>query len=199
MLCSFHLKVVSSYILLFYLCFKSCLYLHVTIQRFNIATLQKLLTNQYVKWRQRPNIFVYIYQNTTICNRYLTNYCQICAINKYDPQIPHIYQLLHVKISDNYVSIYTSQTKTIYPQTLVYLHFTLKAYAPPQICLSHCNVHPTAIMYSTCRPQITAQRSKNKNKLQLHLPCYNHICASNICATQMPYIWYICQLLHVHI
>ena len=42
---------------------------------------------------------------------YFTNYYQICVRNKYALQMAklcHIYQLLHVHIQDNCVSIYTS-------------------------------------------------------------------------------------------
>ena len=35
--------------------------------------------SNYVKWAYRPNTFAYIHQNTTNCNSYFTNYCQVCA------------------------------------------------------------------------------------------------------------------------
>ena len=79
-------------------------------------------------------IFVWIQP----CGRYVApnyscfiHYYQICNRNKYATQVPHIYhkcQLVHEQIWEKHLSIYTSSTRT---------HFTLLAYTPQQICLSH--------------------------------------------------------------
>ena len=67
------------------------------------------------------------------------------------------------------VSVYTlkmnSMQSTMWPQTLVYIHFILLENVPQQICLSHHTCLTELIMYSLCRP----------NQLQLYLLCYNHI------------------------
>ena len=65
------------------------------------------------------------------------------------PQIPNIsqlYQLVHVHIYDNYVSICASYepnaTNRVTRNTNI--HFTLLAYTPDQICLPHCT---TIVVY----------------------------------------------------
>ena len=90
---------------------------------------------------------------------YLQYFCHICAINKYAPQIPHVYhicQLVHVQISDNFVNIYLISTdhnqkchhKHWYTYISHYWHMPLNKYT--------CHIwymDPTALTpYTTCRP-----------------------------------------------
>ena len=92
----------------------------------------------------RSNLFVHISQKGTISNKYLIYYCQICATKKNVPKIPYICQichLIHLQISDNYVSKYTSyKLNAINNGTTStgILNFTLLTYALEQICLPHC-------------------------------------------------------------
>ena len=68
------------------------------------VTLQYNLQSHYAKWTYKCNIFVHINKNTTATD---TTY----TIAKYVPEISmllkcHICQLVHMQISENYVSIY---------------------------------------------------------------------------------------------
>ena len=79
-----------------------------------------------ILWPTCRHILLYIQvQKTTFHNRHSTNYRQICARHKYAPQMPHI-------------------QSPAWPGALLYIYFTLLAYAPEQICLpylicmSHC-------------------------------------------------------------
>ena len=87
--------------------------------------------------------------------QYSTNYCQIWAWNKYGPQLTHICHtcnLIHVKIWSNYVNICVNLIWTYcyqqWPGALLYIHFTLSAYVPEQICLPYhiCMSHCTNIV-----------------------------------------------------
>ena len=88
---------------------------------------------------------------------------------------------------------------TVQLEALLYIHFTLFAYAPEQIglphctCMSHCNyiaLHIQTPYYFTYKSQINCN---------FYLPCYNHICANMKYPPQMPFNCHTCQLLHVHI
>ena len=72
----------------------------------------------------------------------------------------HMCLLFYVQISDNYFSIYifhmNSLQSTIWPRELVYIHFTLLAYAPKQVCLPHCICMShciASVVYITIEPQ----------------------------------------------
>ena len=97
------------------------------------------------------------------CNFYLPCYCHICASNKHAPQMPyicHMCKLVYVWVWDKYINIYTSYdpTATMWPGTLVYIHFILLTYVPEQICLPHtiCKSHcTTTVVYIQTPPQFT--------------------------------------------
>ena len=83
---------------------------------------------------------------------YLPCYYHICVINKYALQRQYILTI-HVQIRDNYV-VYiphmNSLQSTMSPGTLIYIHFTLLAYAPKQICLlnhTHMSHFTTTVVY----------------------------------------------------
>ena len=57
------------------------------------------------------------------------------------PYICHMHQLVNVQIADSYVHTYTSYELSkinMWPEALVYIHFTLLAYDPEQRCLLQC-------------------------------------------------------------
>ena len=125
------------------------------------------------KWLYRTNIILHIYQNKDNCNTYFIHNCQIYVRNKYPSQMPHISyksQLVFVQMSGPFFSIYTSYQLTainIATRSLAihtcphFWHMPLNKYA-------FTYVHAIAlILYSTCRPHITACTSKNINKLWL--------------------------------
>ena len=107
------------------------------------------------------------------------------------PHICHVYQLIHVQISDNYLSIYTSYElnaiNSVTTNTSTHV-FTLLAYAPYQTCLTS---HTYASLQCYCTlhidPTLHYIQVKN-NTLQLFLPCYNHIFGNNKYAPQMPHM-----------
>ena len=104
----------------------------------------------------------------------------------------HIYQLLHVQISDNNISKCASHELTalnnVMRNTGIHTYHTIGT-CPEQICLPHhtymphCTTTAVYIIY----PYITVHTRQN-NKLQLHLPCYNHIYAYKKYIPQMPYM-----------
>ena len=84
------------------------------------------------------------------------------------------------------------QSTTSPPQALVYLRFHIIGICILKISLSHhtCISHWTNnVVYM----QITYY-CIYKSKMQLYLPCYNHISTSN---NYSPQITHICQLLHL--
>ena len=104
------------------------------------------------KWTHRPNIFAHIYQNITKGNRCFTYCCQICARNKYAPQMPYIY-MPHLSITSCshestmllHIPCMNSLQSTVQPGIMLYKHFTLLTYVPQQMflshqtCMSHCS------------------------------------------------------------
>ena len=94
------------------------------------------------------------------------------------------------------VSVYILPSKlmqsTAWPETVITMHFILLAYAPEQICLSHgtCMSHHTATVVCIWTPHYYPN---------LYYPWYCHICGSNRYVPQMPYMYHICQLVHVQI
>ena len=152
----------------------------------------------------RPNIFSPLYQNTSTCNSYFPHYCQRCTSNKYAPQMSylyHIYKLVCMQISDNYISKYASYELTtidnmirntsihtfhiigIYPWTNIPTR--LHIYFPVH-CYCGLYVEPTLLPISV----------KNNN-LQLLWPCYCHICSKKY-ASQMPNTCHMPKILDVN-
>ena len=77
----------------------------------------------------------------------------------------------------------------MWPTALVYIHFTLLAYAPKQICLQHCPgiSHGTFNVGFTYSPNYCIHPLK-VNNYKIYLPYYCKICYRNIYAPQLPYI-----------
>ena len=105
--------------------------------------------------------------------------------------ICHVCQFLHVHISDNYVSIYTSyeltainnMTRRISIYTSHYWHMPLKKYACP---ITHvCQTAP--IIQSTCRPQRTTNVS---HKTSTNCSFIYHAVTINVPATNMSLKYY---------
>ena len=116
------------------------------------------------------------YQNTTNSNSYFTQYCQICAVNKYSPQIPHLchYQSYFLCRYQTTLSVHAHNINSPWsktsPQTMIYIHFTIFANVPEQICLPHHRSMPHSpnhLVYMEIQIIAhTSQRKKNK-KTQL--------------------------------
>ena len=135
--------MVNSQILLFQLCFQNMLLLpchstHFTDAWTNMATLMQL-------WSTQPLCFRFQHFCTyTKIQPTATNTLHIIA--KFVPKqnMPsnakyanYFMCRYHTTVSVCIPSINSMQS-TLSPQALVYLHFILLAYAPEQICLSHC-------------------------------------------------------------
>ena len=91
------------------------------------------------KWICRLYIVTHIYQNTTNCNNYFTHYCQICARNKYSPDMSHM-QISYVQKLDNYVNLYTSYELTVVNSVTrsTAIHILYITDIPLNTCLAHC-------------------------------------------------------------
>ena len=79
----------------------------------------------------------------------------------------------------------------ISPQTLAYIHVTIIAYAPEQICLSH---HTWMSNGTNCRCCITAHTSQNKT---MNCTFIYQAIAINVAAANKPLKCHICELLYV--
>ena len=116
----------------------------------------------------------------------------MCMSNTNMPLKCHIWQLVHVYIWDNYVSVYMLQCSRWthcnqqcdqehwYTYNSYYWHMPLNKCASHITHMSYCN---TAL--SAYRLNFTAQTNK---KCSCYLPSYNHECASNKCAPHMPHM-----------
>ena len=97
-----------------------------------------------------------------------------------------ICQLCHVQISDNFIWVYklhmNSLQSTVWPGTLVYIHFILLESTPEQICLLHCTYmsHCTSTVVYIQTTHCCTHPSK-VNILQCIFTVY-------VYAPQMPYI-----------
>ena len=106
----------------------------------------------YAKWEYRLNIFADIYQIQTLATATLQN-----IIAKYVPERNRLLKCLIYVTCTNHLMpwyettitmlVYLTSTlqSTVWSGAQVYLHFTLLAYAPEQICLLHqtCMSHCT--------------------------------------------------------
>ena len=84
--------------------------------------------------------------------------------------------ILHIK----------SLQSTLWPETLVYIHFTLLAYTLEQICLWHCTHIPPHV-YCTLYTDPTLLYISKQHNVTFNLPFYCNICASNKYAPQLPH------------
>ena len=126
----------------------------------------------YYANEQGASIFSQIYLNTTNCNIYFTHYCPICARNKHDPQMPnicHICQLVHVHISDNQVSIYTScelaAINCVTTSTGIHTSHIIGICPWTKYAYHIAYVYPSAFACSLHRPHITAHVNKKQQIL----------------------------------
>ena len=97
------------------------------------------------------------------------------------------------------VSVYRPCMKslqwTVWPEALVYIHFTYLAYALEHACYI-AYIYLTAwLLYSTHWPNMPDDVQKNWN---FYVPCYCHICAGNTYATQISHICHTPKLFNVH-
>ena len=84
---------------------------------------------------------------------------------------------------DYYVSIYmqyiNSVPSTMWPGALIYIYYTLLAYAPEQICLPYCTYMSHCTSNIVCiQTHITAHIKQNSINCNIYLPYYCKICAS---------------------
>ena len=88
---------------------------------------------------------------------------------------------------------------TMWPGTLIYIHFILLEFASEQICHT---VHLCTIalpLSSTYRPHSTLHVGYKIINSISYGPCCHHISASNKYAPQIPYICCICQVVYLQI
>ena len=101
------------------------------------------------------------------------------------------------------LSIYTHMNSlwwTIWPEALVYIHSTLLAYRPEQVCLPYCTcMSHTLLLYSTNRPHITPQIHHKLINFKMYFPNYFKVCANNKYAPQIPNMCYMPNLLNMHL
>ena len=115
----------------------------------------------------------------------------------------------HMKISSRadrrqpckyiYISHMSSLQSTMWPETLVYIHFTLLAYTPEHTCLPYCicmSHHLATVLYILNLHHCTYQQNKQKNATLIYHTIA--ICASNKSAPQMLHVCHMPKLLNVH-
>ena len=92
----------------------------------------------------------------------------------------------HEATMSGYMLHITSLQSTMLPTSLVYIHFTLLAYSPEQICLPHyiltCMSHCPSIIVQISH--YYTHKSKNNKllflfRMSLLYICWQHICPSN--------------------
>ena len=87
---------------------------------------------------------------------------------------------------DTPVSVYScymnSLQPTMWPGILVYIHFTLLAYAPEQICLLHC-IYIPAHYYHNLHTDPTLQHISKKQQNETII---NHVITTYVPTTNMP-------------
>ena len=85
----------------------------------------------------RFHITLHINEKTINWDSYLSWSCQICAYNKYTPDMPHmtITSCAHIRHLCQNIYLMNSMQSIILPGTLLYIYFTLLAYALRHILL----------------------------------------------------------------
>ena len=87
-----------------------------------------------------------------------------------------------------YILQINSQQSTTWPETLVYIHFTLLVYDPEQLSLPHWTY-----MFHCTTPEVYIQMAHISKKWNFSLPCHCHIYSNIKYVPQMPHM----KLVHV--
>ena len=169
-----------------------------------MAATWEIWDSHYAKWPYIPNIL-------QMCAK--ENQLQVFTLHAIAMCGPAIKIPLKCNVHATYVNYFMCRCETsmsvyiphmnwlksiLWPEVLVYIHFTILPYAPEQICLPIAHVCPTAcLLYFTCRPNMTTHISKI-TKCIFNLWCYCSICASNKSAPEITYIYHKSKLLNVH-
>ena len=129
---------------------------------------------------------------TGICNIYFTCYYQVCASNKYASWRSYIQISLCAHDTAISVSIHhiISLQSTMWQEALVYMYFTLLAYASEQICLPHC-IYICVPLYHHCSLHNFTSKFKTTNCNYLALP---YMCQQQIWSLKC-YIYGTCLII----